>query len=106
MIASSLKSSTKIHNEVIDSLLKAPICEFFERVPIGRIMNRLTKDINSLDIDINMNISLFSTKISQLISSTILALITSSKFIIFPFIIFFYISLSVQRIYMKASREL
>ncbi|CAD8187873.1 unnamed protein product [Paramecium pentaurelia] len=106
VVNSSLKSSSRIHNEIIQSLLKAPQCEFFERIPIGRIMNRLTKDINSLDIDININISLFSTKLSQIISATLLAIITSTKLIIAPFILFFYLSLKIKNIYMQASREL
>ncbi|CAD8191327.1 unnamed protein product [Paramecium octaurelia] len=106
VVNSSLKSASRIHNEIIESLLKAPQCEFFERIPIGRIMNRLTKDINSLDIDININISLFSTKLSQIISATLLAIITSTKLIVPPFIIFFYLSLKIKNIYMQASREL
>ncbi|CAD8189167.1 unnamed protein product [Paramecium octaurelia] len=103
---SSVKSTTIIHNQIIKSLLKAPQCEFFERVPTGRIMNRLTKDINSLDIEINMNLSFASTKISQIVSSIIIGLIATTKLIIMPLILFFYISIKIQRIYMKASREM
>ncbi|CAD8100453.1 unnamed protein product [Paramecium primaurelia] len=103
---SSVKSTTIIHNQIIKCLLNAPQCEFFERVPTGRIMNRLTKDINSLDIEINMNLSFVSTKISQIVSSTIIGLIATTKLIIIPLLFFFYLSIKIQRIYMKASREL
>ncbi len=30
-------------------LLYAPLNEFFERVPVGRILNRFTKDIDMVD---------------------------------------------------------
>ncbi|CAD8116510.1 unnamed protein product [Paramecium sonneborni] len=103
---SSVKSTTIIHNQIIQNLLNAPQCEFFERVPTGRIMNRLTKDINCLDIEINMNLSFFSTKISQIVSSTLIALIATTNLIILPLALFFYLSIKIQRNYMKASREL
>lgn len=41
----SLNESTIIHREIISSLMFAPLNEFFERVPIGRILNILSKDI-------------------------------------------------------------
>lgn len=69
-------------------------------------MNRLTKDINSLDTEIYWNISWLYTKVSQLISNTFLNVYASTLFIIFPIIGFFMISLKMNRLYMKASREL
>jgi len=34
---------------MVSRLLFAPLNEFFERIPIGRILNRFSKDINALD---------------------------------------------------------
>ena len=41
----NLRTCKKIHNEIIERLLYAPIVEFFDRIPIGRILNRLSKDL-------------------------------------------------------------
>lgn len=38
------------------NLLYAPINEFFERIPLGRIYNRLSKDLAVMDLDINFAI--------------------------------------------------
>ena len=35
-------------------LLYAPMNEFFERVPLGRIYNRLSKDLSVMELDIAM----------------------------------------------------
>ena len=35
----------KVHDRMAESLLYAPLNEFFDRVPLGRILNRFTKDI-------------------------------------------------------------
>ncbi|CAD8090517.1 unnamed protein product [Paramecium sonneborni] len=106
IVSQSIKSSSQIHNDMINCLMFAPQCQFFERVPLGRIMNRLTKDINSLDVEIHINIAQFSTKISQILSNNLLSIYVSTYLLIFPLAIFFYICLKIQRLYMKASREL
>ncbi|CAD8204753.1 unnamed protein product [Paramecium octaurelia] len=106
IVSQSIKSSSQIHNDMINCLMFAPQCQFFERVPLGRIMNRLTKDINSLDVEIHINIAQFSTKISQILSNNLLSIYVSTYLLIFPLIIFLYICLKIQRLYMKASREL
>ena len=45
--------STTIHQEMIHCLLYAPLNEFFERIPIGRILNRLTSNVSEVDMEVN-----------------------------------------------------
>jgi len=42
------KSSIKLHNQIFDRLLSAPMT-FFENNPTGRILNRFSKDIGTVD---------------------------------------------------------
>ncbi len=44
----ALMAAKKFHKNMIDSIMKAKI-RFFDLNPIGRIMNRFSKDIGSLD---------------------------------------------------------
>lgn len=37
-----------IHNNIIKTLFYASINDFFDRIPIGRILNRLSKDLTVL----------------------------------------------------------
>jgi ABC-type multidrug transport system fused ATPase/permease subunit len=45
LLSGSVRASRSIHRRMISSLLFAPLNEFFERIPIGRILNRLSKDV-------------------------------------------------------------
>ncbi len=38
-----------IHREMLSKVIRAPINLFFDRVPSGRILNRLSKDLNVID---------------------------------------------------------
>ncbi|XP_014446420.1 multidrug resistance-associated protein 4 [Tupaia chinensis] len=43
-----VNSSQTLHNKMFESILKAPVL-FFDRNPIGRILNRFSKDIGHMD---------------------------------------------------------
>lgn len=45
-----LSTSRKIHNSVIHSLLNASYTKFYNTILIGRLMNRLSKDIYNIDL--------------------------------------------------------
>jgi len=49
-------------------ILHSKIDEFIERVPTGRIMNRFTKDVNSVDRNIIMTFSFFLRILCTLIA--------------------------------------
>eukprot|EP00933_Yihiella_yeosuensis_P060300 TRINITY_DN6275_c0_g1_i1.p1 TRINITY_DN6275_c0_g1~~TRINITY_DN6275_c0_g1_i1.p1 ORF type:complete len:1641 (+),score=241.15 TRINITY_DN6275_c0_g1_i1:84-5006(+) len=53
----SLNLAGKIHKEVMESLLRAPMDRFFDKHPIGRIMNRLTTDLSTIDMQFFAKIS-------------------------------------------------
>ena len=43
-----LKSSENLHNDMVTAILKAPVL-LFDSNPIGRILNRFSKDIGCMD---------------------------------------------------------
>ncbi len=45
----SINCSTKLHNQMVISLIKAPINLFHDTVPKGQIFNRLSKDLPTVD---------------------------------------------------------
>ena len=51
-----------VHKSMVASLLYAPLNEFFERIPLGRIINRLTKDLQCIDMEIAMAFAMFVMK--------------------------------------------
>lgn len=53
LIIFGIRVSREIHNKVIKSLLYASISKFFNRIPIGRILNRLSKDLSQVDNEVS-----------------------------------------------------
>lgn len=47
----SLAASKKLHAAVITKILRSPI-RFFETTPVGRILNRISKDMKDIDTDV------------------------------------------------------
>ena len=46
----TLRISSQIHGDVLRRILKAPIDRFFDKHPVGRIMNRLSADLAVVDL--------------------------------------------------------
>lgn len=45
----STEASRRIHTSVVQALLKAPVDSFFDRHPVGRLVNRLSFDLRQVD---------------------------------------------------------
>merc|ERR550532_486808 len=43
-----IKSSVALHDKMFESILKVP-CRFFDTNPAGRILNRFSKDLGTID---------------------------------------------------------
>lgn len=100
-----LSTSGKIHVEVIKSLLKASFTKFYNTILIGRLINRLGKDITNIDY-------LFPNEMYNLIFNIVslfLPLVASIIYlnpVALPFLILFFIILIVITvIYYRSLRE-
>lgn len=77
-------ASRKLHAVVLSGVLHAPMA-FFDTTPIGRIINRFAKDVDSVDSSLPSSFSSsFGTLVSILI--TIIILTYGSWFAIFALI--------------------
>lgn len=48
------RGSLHLHNDMLLSVLKAPVA-FFDTTPLGRIINRFTRDVGFFDVSIQLN---------------------------------------------------
>lgn len=55
-----ISSSHELHNEMFLRLMKSPM-EFFDMTPVGRILNRFSKDIDTVDNVLPINLRSFLT---------------------------------------------
>lgn len=46
----TLRISAQVHGYVLDKILRAPIDRFFDKHPVGRIMNRMSADMSVVDL--------------------------------------------------------
>jgi ATP-binding cassette subfamily C (CFTR/MRP) protein 1 len=92
---------------MISNLLFSSLNEFFDRVPLGRIFNRLSKDLNS--VDMNISVALNSTLVFCffLASAIITICICGTYYIFLPITVVYIIILHFLRVhYTKAASEL
>jgi ABC-type multidrug transport system fused ATPase/permease subunit len=50
-VAFSWKATKKLHREMIKAVSKAPVNLFFDCTPIGRILNKFSKDLSTLETE-------------------------------------------------------
>ncbi|KAJ6602805.1 ABC transporter [Mycena vulgaris] len=64
-------ASQELHRVAIERILHAPM-SFFETTPIGRITNRFSKDVDTMDNDIGDNWSAGASTLGQIVGALIL----------------------------------
>ncbi len=80
----SYAASITLHTSILFGVLRAPMA-FFDTTPIGRIINRFAKDVDSIDSSLPSSFSsAFGTLAGVLI--TIIILLYGSWFLIFALI--------------------
>ncbi|KAF3782029.1 ABC transporter C family member 12, partial [Nymphaea thermarum] len=91
LIISSIFAAKRLHDAMLNSILRAPMV-FFHTNPIGRIINRFAKDLADIDRNIAFFVNMFLGQIFQLLSTFVLIGIVStiSLWAIMPLLILFY----------------
>jgi ABC-type multidrug transport system fused ATPase/permease subunit len=98
-----LQSSQLMHNKMLHSVLNAPI-RFFDSTPVGRILQRFSRDIESVDVYLQWSFSSAVNCAFQVVVSIclILSLMPLMILVILPVMILYY---GVQRDYRRPARE-
>ncbi|KIK47399.1 hypothetical protein CY34DRAFT_799345 [Suillus luteus UH-Slu-Lm8-n1] len=97
-------ASQQLHQRSIQRVMYAPM-SFFETTPLGRIMNRFAKDIDTVDNLIGDSLRMLTATASQIVGAIILISIIIPYFLIAAFfiLIFYYYA---ALFYRASAREL
>ncbi|KAM9890726.1 hypothetical protein OXX79_011224 [Metschnikowia pulcherrima] len=100
----SIRGGRRVHDRMAQRLIKAPM-SFFERTPVGRIMNRFSNDINKVDSALPRSLNIYMGSLLSTVSTiavVALALPVYLVAVVFLGIIYGY----YQRYYISVQREL
>jgi len=101
----SIRCSRTMHKNMFSKIIRAPVNLFFDRVPTGRLLNRLSKDLAVLDSYISTAFGYFLVTVYSLLADIVVCLIVGT-FWVFPLVLlFFFASFKIQRSYMRVNRE-
>ena len=69
-IVARIAASRNLHNSLLIRVIHAPM-KFFDTTPIGRIINRFSKDMNNIDTDIPNGFSQFLTMVCWMVAAIV-----------------------------------
>ncbi|KAJ3057372.1 hypothetical protein HK097_008467 [Rhizophlyctis rosea] len=100
----SVRSARTLHHDAARRVLSAPV-RFFDTTPLGRIINRFSKDMDGLDNTISESFRMFTITLATSISTFVLIIYATPWFaiVLVPVLIIYYF---VQKVYRNVSREL
>jgi ABC-type multidrug transport system fused ATPase/permease subunit len=100
----SLFAARKIHNGAVAGLLDAPI-SFYDSQPVGRIINRMSADVRSVDNDIR-GISAQLVPAFTLLVVNLVIIVRASIYISILVILILVLSYFIFAFYQKSNREM
>ncbi|KAM5288774.1 ATP-binding cassette sub-family C member 4 isoform 2-T2 [Ctenodactylus gundi] len=98
-----VNSSQTLHNRMFESILKAPVL-FFDRNPIGRILNRFSKDIGHMDDLLPLTFLDFIQTL-LLVVSVVAVAVAVIPWIAIPLVPLAIIFLILRRYFLETSRD-
>ncbi|XP_058970255.2 ATP-binding cassette sub-family C member 4-like [Pocillopora verrucosa] len=99
-----LRSSERLHDKMVMALLKAPVL-FFDSNPVGRILNRFSKDVGSMDELLPLQF-LSTIQLVLLLLSSVIVPSATNPWVLFVTVPVTAMILYIARFYLKSSREL
>lgn len=104
LIYSSIRASRKLHDTMADAVMRSPM-QFFETTPVGRILNRFSADIDTIDSSLQNIFSVFFKSVLVYVMTILIVGISMPWFFvinIFLMMIYGY----YQALYIVQSRDL
>ncbi|KAG0252846.1 hypothetical protein BG011_006711 [Mortierella polycephala] len=100
----SIEASRSIHRRVLSQILNSPV-RFFDTTPLGRIMNRFTKDIETVDQEVAPIASNLMFDFLGILTVVMVITYITPQFL-FPAFLISILFIIMATLYLRSSREL
>ncbi|KAJ1965755.1 hypothetical protein GGI12_000547 [Dipsacomyces acuminosporus] len=101
---SSLKASKTLHATLLHAILRAPV-RFFDTTPAGRLINRFSKDMETIDQNLTSSLWIFITEVISSVAILVVIAVITPAFTVGAIIVAgLYWAIGV--LYLSASREI
>ena len=99
----TLNAATKLHNTMLMRIMRSPM-SFFDTTPLGRILNRFSKDIDIIDTTIPMNVRMLLNQLLNVVGTVVAVVFAMPIFmaIVIPIGIMYYF---LQTFYVATARQ-
>lgn len=104
LISGGVKAGTRVHSAMVERLINAPINLFYDVTPLGRILNRLSKDQIEIETEIAWNLNEVFTSVASSLG-TIAAAVYFLPWTVLLVPLMAVALLYLQRIYLQLARE-
>lgn len=104
MILGSIRASSNFHSNMLYAIFHAPQW-FFDVTPVGRILNRFSSDIDTVDMPLSQNLRMWITFVLQLVVGVVIIIMEIPLFTLAAvpaFVLFYY----VQKFYIESGRQI
>ena len=89
LVCAFLHVAKKLHNHYLGIVFKAPINLFFDVTPVGKILNRFSKDLSVIDEDMCFSIGSFLAMFYLTVGSLVVAAVSVPWIIIIVALVMF-----------------
>ena len=100
----SLRCSERLHDKMVVAILQAPVL-FFDSNPVGRILNRFSKDIGCVD-ELLPKTFLFSIQLVLLLIASVLVPVVTNPWLLLVAVPTTVAVVYISKYYLKTAREL
>lgn len=100
-----LKASRQLHEELTESIMRAPV-SFFDVTPTGRILNRFAADMDKIDLELTNSLAQGTGTMYNVMQSYVTISIATKGAFLVPLVPLTWLYYMVQKWFRKSSTEI